>query len=216
MELVRDNSIIIPAKSIVEQSYGPFYSNSDTYNEINIGSDSILTGSYTFSGVQVKKIVINQGCNIAGFGVFSRGNCRELEIHRDTNITGPYSFQYCGNLNRVQFHDNIRITGNHAFSCCSMRELHFGKGIRLFGTGTFYRCENIEHLVIPDNAFFDSIFTFAHCKNLKSVRFGKNIALYGHSMFSSCESLEEVYFCDNVSVYGEDNLKFSKVVQIYR
>lgn len=207
MEFVRNNSIIIPSKSIIEQSYGPFYSKSDTYNEINIGSDSILAGSYSFSGVQSNKIVIKERCNIAGFGVFSRGDCRELEIHRDTNITGPYSFQYCGNLNRIQFHDNVRISANHAFSCCSMRELHFGKGIRLFGTGTFYQCENIEHLVIPDNAFFDSIFTFAHCKKLKSVRFGKNIALYGHSMFSSCKSLEAVYFGDNVSVYGEDNFK---------
>lgn len=207
MELVRNNSIIIPPNSIIEQSYGPFYSSSDIYNEINIGSDSILAGSYTFSGVQSNKIVIKERCNIAGFGVFSRGYCRELEIHQDTNITGPYTFQYCGNLNRVQFHNNIRISANHAFSCCSIRELHFGRGIKIFGTGTFYRCENIEHLEIPDNAFFDSIFTFAHCKNLKSVRFGKNIAIYGHSMFSSCESLEAVYFDDNVSVYGEDNFK---------
>lgn len=55
MELDRNNSIIIPPNHSVEQSYGPFYSSSDTYNEINIGSNSTFTGSYTFSGVKVKK-----------------------------------------------------------------------------------------------------------------------------------------------------------------
>lgn len=205
MELVQDNSIIIPEKSQVEQSYGPFYSSQDTYNEINVGSDSTFTGSYTFSGVQSEKITINERCNIAGFGVFSRGFCREIEIHQDTNIIGPYSFQYCSYLNRVQFHKDCRISGNHAFSGCGIRELHFERGIKIFGTGTFYQCENIEHLVIPDNSFIDSIFTFSKCVNLKSVRFGNNVVLYGHSIFSSCERLEEVYFGDNVSIYGEEN-----------
>jgi len=205
MELVQNNSIVIPAKSLVEQSYGPFYSSKNIYDEIKVGSESKFTGSYTFAGVQAGKITVNRGNNIAGFGVFSRGFCRELKIHSDTNIVGPYSFQYCSYMNRVQIHDNIRISGNHAFSCCSMRELEFGRGIKIFGTGTFYGCDRIEHLVIPDNAFFDSIFTFAKCVNLKSVRFGNNVILYGHSIFSSCESLEAVYFGDNVSIYGEDN-----------
>ncbi len=205
MELVNNYSIVIPAKSQVQQSYGPFYSNQDTYHEIKVGSESTFTGSYTFAGVQAEKITVNPACNIAGFGVFSRGFCREVEIHQDNNIVGPYSFQYCSYLNRVQVHQNVRISGNHAFSGCGMRELHLGKGIKLYGTGTFYGCDRIEHLEIPDNAFFDSIFTFAKCVNLKSVRFGNNVVLYGHSIFSSCESLEAVYFGDNVSIYGEDN-----------
>jgi hypothetical protein len=205
MELVQNNSIIIPSKSMVEQSYGLFYSSQNIYNQINIGSGSTFTGSYTFSGVQSEKIIIKQGCNISGFGVFSRGYCREIEIHQDTNLTGPYSFQYCSYLNCVKIHDNVRISGNHIFSCCSMRELRLGRGIRLFGTGTFYGCEKLEHLVIPDNAFFDSIFTFAKCINLKSIRFGNNVIIYGNSIFSSCESLESIYFGDNVSIYGEKN-----------
>ena len=205
MELVKDNSIIIPPKSHIEQSYGPFYSSQNIYDKINIGPESEFIGSYTFAGVQSEKITINRGCNIAGFGVFSRGFCREIELHQDTNIVGPYSFQYCSYLNSVQVHENCRISGNHAFSGCGIRELELGRGIKIFGTGTFYQCENIEHLEIPDNAFFDSIFTFAKCINLKSVRFGNNVILYGHSIFSSCESLEAVYFGDNVSIYGEDN-----------
>jgi hypothetical protein len=205
MELVQDNSIIIPEKSQVDTSYGPFYSSQDTYDEINIGSESTFTGSYTFAGVQSEKITINRGCNIAGFGVFSRGFCREIEIHKDTNITGPYSFQYCSHVNRVKFHENCRILANHAFSGCGIRELDFGRGIKVFGTGTFYQCENIEHLVIPDNAFFDSIYTFAKCKNLKSVRCGNNVVFYGHNMFTYCENLEAVYFGDNGSIYGEEN-----------
>lgn len=214
MELVHDNSIIIPEKSQVEQSYGPFYSSQNIYNEINVGSDSTFTGSYTFAGVQSQKITINRGCNIAGFGVFSRGFCREIEIHQDTNIIGPYSFQYCSYLNSVQFHKDCRISGNHAFSGCGIRELHFERGIKIFGTGTFYQCENIEHLVIPDNSFIDSIFTFSKCVNLKSVRFGNNVVLYGHSIFSSCERLEAVYIGDNVSIYGEENFNGCPITTI--
>lgn len=205
MEFVHNNSIIIPAKSNVEQSYGPFYNKVDIYDEINIGPESILTGSYTFSGVQVERIIINEKSIIYGFGVFSRGYCRELEIHQNANIIGPYSFQYCSYLNRVQIHENVRISGNHVFSCCSMTELSFGKGIKLFGTGTFYGCINLEHIEIPDNSFIDGIFTFSKCVKLKSIRFGNNVAIYGHSIFSSCESLEAVYIGDNVSIYGEKN-----------
>ena len=60
MELVHNNSIIIPTNSLIEQSYGPFYDKPDRYNEIKVGSGSHLSGSYTFSGVQAEKVIINQ------------------------------------------------------------------------------------------------------------------------------------------------------------
>jgi hypothetical protein len=205
MEFVRNNSIIIPRNSQIEQSYGSFYDKPDRYNEIKVGSGSHLSGSYTFSGVQSEKIVINQGCNIRGFGIFSRNHCRQLEIHPETKISGPYTFQYCSYLKTVRIHEGVRITGNYTFSCCSMTELILVEGIRLLGTGTFYSCDGLEHLDIPDGAFFDGIFTFAKCKNLKSIRFGNNVMVYGHSIFSSCTSLESIHFGDNVSIYGENN-----------
>ena len=205
MEFVRNNSIIIPLNSRIEQSYGPFYDKPDRYNEIKIGSGSHLSGSYTFSGVQSEKIVINKECHISGFGIFSRNHCRHLEIHSGTKISGPYTFQYCSYLKSVQIHKGVKISGNYTFSCSSITELIFAEGISLLGTGTFYECDSIEHLDIPDGAFFDGIFTFAKCKNLKSIRFGNNVMVYGHSIFSFCESLESISFGDNVSIYGENN-----------
>lgn len=205
MEFVRNNSIIIPENSVIEQSYGPFYDKPDRYNEIKVGSRSHLSGSYTFSGVQAEKVIINQGCNITGFGIFSRNHCRQLEIHSETKITGPYTFQYCSYLKSVQIYEDVIISGNYTFSCCSITDLILAEGIHLFGTGTFYGCESIEHLVIPDGAFLDGIFTFAKCINLKSIRFGNNVIIYGHSIFSLCNSLESITFGDNVSIYGENN-----------
>jgi len=205
MKLVQNNSIIIPEKSKVEQSYGPFYEKIDVYESILIGAESKLTGCYTFCGVQAQKIVINKGCRILGYGIFSRGHCRELEIHKDSVINGAYSFQYCSYLNRVQIHENVLISGNHSFSCCSMTELILGTGIRLVGTGIFNSCESIEHLVIPDGAVINGIIIFSRCKNLKTIRFGNNVSIYGHSIFLHCESLQEIYFGDNVNIHGTDN-----------
>ena len=84
MKFVRNNSIIIPENSVIEQSYGPFYDKPDQYDELNVGSGSHLRGSYTFSGIQVEKLVINKGSHIAGFGIF-------LEIIVDSSkyIQGP-------------------------------------------------------------------------------------------------------------------------------
>jgi hypothetical protein len=205
MEFVRNNSIIIPRNSQIEQSYGPFYDKPDRYNEINVGSGSHLTGSYTFSGVQEEKLVINKECHISGFGIFSRSHCRHLEIHSQSQIRGPYTFQYCSYLESVLIHEDVKISGNYAFSCCSMTKLSLAEGIRLLGTGTFYGCENLEHLIVHDGAFFDGSYIFAKCKNLKSIEFGSNIIIYGHNIFSSCESLESISFGDNVSIYGENN-----------
>jgi len=205
MELVKNNSINIQPKSIVEQSYGPFYEKIDVYQSILIGAESKLTGCYTFCGVQAQKIVINKGCRILGYGIFSRGHCRELEIHKDSVINGAYSFQYCSYLNRVQVHENVLISGNHSFSCCSMTELILGTGIRLVGTGIFNECNGLEHLVIPDGAVINGIIIFARCKNLKTIRFGNNVSVYGHSIFLHCESIEEIYFGDNVNIHGENN-----------
>ena len=205
MELVRNNLIIIPPNSQIEQSYGLFYDKSDIYNEIIVGSGSHLSGSYTFSGVQAEKLVINQRCQIAGFGIFSRSHCRQLEIHPETKISGPYTFQYCSYLISVRIYEGVKISGNYTFSCCSMTELILAEGIRLLGTGTFYSCDGLEHLDIPNGAFLDGIFTFAKCRNLKSIRFGNNVIIYGHSIFSSCISLESIYFGDNVSIYGENH-----------
>jgi hypothetical protein len=205
MEFVRNNSIIIPQNSVIEQSYGHFYDKPDRYNKISVGSGSDLTGSYTFSGVQAEKLVINKGCHIAGFGIFSRSHCRQVEIHSQSQIRGPYTFQYCSYLESVLIHEDVKISGNYAFSCCSMTKLSLAEGIRLLGTGIFYGCENLEHLVVHDGAFFDGSYIFAKCKNLKSIEFGSNIIIYGHNIFSSCESLESISFGDNVSIYGENN-----------
>jgi hypothetical protein len=205
MDLVCNNSIIIPENSVIEQSYGPFYDKPDRYNEISVGSGSNLMGSYTFSGVQAEKLVINKGCHISGFGIFSRSHCRRLEIHSQSQIRGPYTFQYCSYLESVQINEDVKISGNYAFSCISITELSLAEGIRLLGTGTFYGCENLEHLIVHDRGFFDVSYTFAKCKNLKSIEFGSDIIIYGHSIFSSCESLESISFGDNVSINGENN-----------
>lgn len=205
MEFVQNNSIIIPPESKIEQSYGPFYDRPDKYDVIDVGSGSCLTGSYTFSGVKAEKMVIREKCNISGFGIFSRIHCTDLEVYQGSMIHGPYSFQYCSFLNRVQFHKNVIITGTHSFSCCLMTELIFGKGVRLDGTGMFFSCKNIEHLEIPDNSTIEGTLVFSQCKKLKSIHFGNNITVKGIRIFSHCNSLESIYFGNNVSVYGQEN-----------
>ena len=86
-----------------------------------------------------------------------------------------------------------------------MKELILAEGIRLFGTGTFYGCEGIENLNIPDGAFLDGNYLFGKCRNLKTIHFGNNVSIYGNNTFSFCNNLESVYFGDNVCIYGENN-----------
>lgn len=205
MAVISNNSIIIPPDSRIEQSYGPFYDRSDTYDVIDVGSRSSLTGSYTFSGVNAEKMVIRERSNISGFGIFSRIRCRDLEVYQGSRIHGPYSFQYCSHINRVKFYENVIITGTHAFSCCSMTELLFGKGMNLNGTGIFFSCKNIEHLEIQDNSNIKGPLIFSQCVNLKTIRFGNNITVEGNRIFSHCDSLESIYFGKDVSVYGQEN-----------
>jgi len=206
MESVRvaNNSIDIEPNSIFHELY-VFSDKNNSYDCVNVGSGCIFTGSFTFSNISVRKIIINDGCCIDGFGVFSKGLYEEIEIRPRTNIVGPHSFNYCEYLNSIQIHDNVLITGNYAFSCCSMVELHLGVGIRLSGNGIFYKCEKLEHLVIPDDTYIEGLYTFCECLNLKSIHFGNNIIIRGDSIFASCVSLESVHFGDNVSICGENN-----------
>lgn len=207
MESVRvaNNSIDIEPNSIFHELDVFSDNKSNSYDCMNVGSGCIFTGSFTFSNISVRKIIINDGCCIDGFGVFSKGLYEEIEIRPRTNIDGPYSFQYCSYLNRVQIDKNVEIAGLHSFFCCSMAELILGTGIRLVGTGIFFSCKNIKYLEIPDDAYIEGSIIFAQCVNLKIIRFRNNITIRGNYIFSLCESLEVVYFGDNVSIYGEEN-----------
>ena len=109
---------------------------------------------------------INISGHIGGFGICSNGICETVDVASNTIIAGPYSFEKCENLTRVNIGENVSITGNNSFlRCSSLTTLDASNGLRLFGNGTFSRC-GFRVLVIPKGTIIDGNYSFGNSKNI--------------------------------------------------
>lgn len=80
---------------------------------------------------------------------------------------------------------------------------------------TFYNCENLTSIDIPDGVISIGETSFCRCTNLKSFVIPESVISIGDSAFSSCYNLETIYckpqtppiIADNVFFNNSSNLK---------
>ncbi len=75
----------------------------------------------------------------------------------------------------------------------------------------FYKCRNLESIVIPDSIKSIDEEAFSNCENLKNITLPDSIESIGDCVFLYCENLQNIYVSENNDYFTIDNgILFSK------
>lgn len=78
---------------------------------------------------------------------------------------------------------------------------------------TFWGCERLKEITIPNEIRSIEAYAFADCTNLEKVSFGTELEIIGSHAFSFCEKLREVKLGDKVKFIGDAAFYYCKSVK---
>lgn len=178
-------------------------------------------GNHAFKGcVGIEKIIVSEGIEILGNGVFI--NCKELKevvlpgtlkrigtadpagcpkiLGTMTKFEG--TFEYTA-LENVEIPDSVKYVGEYAFSGCgSLKRIKFPSELKEIRENTFRWCKSLEQIVFPKALEVIRMEAFEGCESLKEVILPEGVKSIEQGAFAGCRNLESIYLPDSVSEIG--------------
>jgi len=107
---------------------------------------------------------------------------------------GPRAFDTCYVLQTVIFPDSLVNIGTEAFNdCLAITTVDLSKTkVTELKPSTFYECESLKYVMLPNSLISIGIGTFLRCISLKSVILPTNLVNIGSGTFLGCISLKSV------------------------
>ena len=153
-------------------------------------------------------------------------NCsklRHISIPSSVKILGNNVFEYCKNLQSVQFDDESILDRipDYAFGGCkSLQKIKLPNSIVSIGRGAFNNCSSLYELLLnnklkeiesPQLFYYDSRTVphlvelttsgaFSNCTSLTSVQIPSSVETIGAGAFYNCTSLKNVDFSNATSL----------------
>ena len=97
-------------------------------------------------------------------------------------------------LGRWLSYNTEQPTRSPFYSIAELKNLTFGKYLKVVDKYMFSYCTGLENVYIPDSITSVNMWAFRGCSALKSVRFSENLSQIGDYGFSECTSLDNVVF----------------------
>lgn len=168
-----------------------------------------------------------------------KGDFKANETIKDgTVVVADGLFYGDEELTSIDIADSVEYIGSMAFEeCINLREVKLPKSLYTICEETFYGCESLESITLPDVVNIGEL-AFAHCISLKnivipeSVEFGiddsaflnctslqkvtvnGNIQQIGSAVFMNCENLKSINIPKSVESIGNDVFEFCDNVTI--
>ena len=131
-------------------------------------------------------------------------NLTAVTIPNTVTWIGNTAFSNCG-ISSIVIPDSVTWVDGNAFSGCSnLKDVVFGKNVRVISERMFFDCNNLKQITIPDHVTHIEAEAFRYCRNLTSVTFERNSQLVsiGAGAFSVCTSLTDFPIPDGVEYLG--------------
>ena len=95
-------------------------------------------------------------------------------------------------ITKVIIEDGVSDIGSYTFyDCESLKSIEIPNSVTIISDSAFKRC-GIEHISIPDSIKEIDYAAFMGCKNLKTIKLPNNITSIENGLFYECTNLEAV------------------------
>ncbi|MBO4428322.1 MAG: leucine-rich repeat domain-containing protein [Clostridia bacterium] len=209
-----------------------------------------VIGDYAFASCSaMTAVTVPETVKRVGIGAFQNSGIASATVECQITAIPASLFSNCSKLTAVSFPDSVKKIGASAFASCvllkelptdsfdhigacafygcrSLTKTYFGAKDSLIDYGTYYGCNELESVVIPENistigavAFGECLYltdvtmtsvtaiqvsAFNGCTALENVAFGSKLTHIGNAAFSGCTRLANVEVPSSVSYVGED------------
>lgn len=217
------NSIEIPS-SITKICQEAFYNGKATSVKIkdlaawcNINFESyfktnpLSTASHLFlNDEEIHDLVIPDGVKtITSHAFYYFSGLTSVKIPSSVTSIGTECFAYCLGIKTIEIGDNTSqeaatVLGGRAFyKCDNLNSVILGNNIVEIGRNAFDGCKSLQSIVIPNSVKTMGSHAFLGCESLKSVQLSENLKSIEWASFSSCDSLKSITIPDGVEFLGE-------------
>ena len=180
--------------------------------------DSVTTlGNYAFSGCEnLTSVTIGNGVTSLGDGVFE--SCKSL-----TSITIPasvtnislYAFPFCSGLKNInvakgnpKYHSNgnclIETESKTLVLGCQTSVIPTNGSVTKIGDVSFWGCENLTNISIPDCITSIGVGAFIYCNGLASIAIPASVTSIADNAFLGCSGLSSITVAKNNAKYHSD------------
>lgn len=217
------NSIEIPS-SITKICQEAFYNGKATSVKIkdlaawcNINFESyfktnpLSTASHLFlNDEEIHDLVIPDGVKtITSHAFYYFSGLTSVKIPSSVTSIGTECFAYCLGIKTIEIGDNTSqeaatVLGGRAFyKCDNLNSVILGNNIVEIGRNAFDGCKRLQSIVIPNSVKTMGSHAFLGCESLESVQLSENLKSIEWASFSSCDSLKSITIPDGVEFLGE-------------
>ncbi len=146
-------------------------------------------------------------------------NVEKIEIQQGLLSFGNRIFENCTALDELTIYSSIQSVGESLFSNCNLRKLEFdlsfslqnielpitlkdiviSDGVTQVPDSSFYECEYVERILLPETIEHIGSYAFYGCKRLTSITLPQQLTVVEYYTFAKCTFLSEIVLPEMIS-----------------
>ena len=122
-----------------------------------------------------------------------------------TNLEKIY-FYKCSNLRSINLSKNTNITtieDDTFYDCDGLTSITIPNSVTSIGKNAFYGCNGLTSVTIPNSVTSIGSYAFCYCKGLTSITIPDSVTKIGGSAFEDCDGLTSITIPDSVTKIGD-------------
>ena len=132
-----------------------------------------------------------------------KDNVTSVVLGEGVTQIGNQAFEYCVNLERVEFPGELTNISSFAFDGCKNLELtSLPNSVTKIGNGAFRGCKKLELTALPDNLTAINEYAFSGCTMLKLAALPDGVTSIGSHAFYDCVNLALTELSESITSIG--------------
>lgn len=179
---------------------------------ISLPSSIKHIGAQGFGRLGAKEIVLPEGLEDMGEGVFTESKLKKIIIPANSKLTKISDFAFANSLDLedIELPDGITEIGKYAFEYTKLKNITLPLKVKTIGEGAFYGCSVLENADIRSAEVIKDL-AFCNCTLLSNVELPSNLkkieGVYDElhdsgCAFGCCRSLKEILIPDGATSIG--------------
>ena len=186
---------------------GAFFCNRKLTNIVFTGENLTSIGSNAFQDCDslTELNLKGNGETVIDYGAFCGNDALKKISLAGIKTIGDGAFEYCGDLNSVNFGEGLLSIGSCAFlNCPNIETVSLPESLTTINNGAFKECSKLTSIDIPNKVTELNDITFANCTSLKNVSIGSGCTSISTTAFFGASSIDRI-------TVSEDNKNFTAV-----
>ncbi len=122
-------------------------------------------------------------------------DCKTLQsvvVPSSVRQIGDVAFAGCERLRSVTLPDGATLGAAVFAGCTRLQSIRLPKDLTTIDRGTFYECEDLLEIVLPENLMKIDFEAFSGCSNLHVVVVPDSVTTIGEGAFENCKALRGI------------------------